>query len=316
MVNEGVRIGIELARNKIRFIEAESWNGRLNITSVQQSDLPTQFDFTTIGDPGMISRFSETIDQACTGFDPQHRQARLCIDRRLVIKKTFAVDKDMAEADIRQHIEWELEQLLTAPRDEFNVGYEHTVLNLGRNDVVVFVAVRKALIHYLQEIFKKSRLELESVDLDLFASIRALRYAHGDVVHGTTALLEFNRSGIGITLLHDGGYVLSDELPAVINEKDYTTLPSAEVAVPLQAELHKLLQNIKDNLGILTLNRIVLAGECTDKALMSDLDHLFPRVPIIFAEPFNNSYRQLNIESQRVIDTYGQNFLSCLGMVL
>lgn len=316
MANESIRIGIDFSKDMIRFIEAERWNGKMNLTNVLQAPLPTTFDYSTIGDVKLVPQFSDAIDKACESFNPKAKSARLCIDRRLAIKKTFAVDKGLSEDEIRQHIEWELEQLLIAPRDEYNVGFELTILDSKQSDIIVFVAVRKSLIRYLQDIFKKSRLELRGVDLDLFASERALEYAYPENLKGVSALIEFNHSGIGLTVLCNGKYALSNELPAVINQKEFQDLASADLVIPVQNELNKLLQNLQENLGISSVNRIFLSGESADKSLINDIERLFNDVPVMFVEPFKNMYRQLNIESQMLIDNHPENFLSCLGMVL
>ena len=315
MTDESVKIGIEIAGDMIRFIEAELWNGKVNITNVQQMHLPCPFDYSSIGDATLIPRFAEVIDRACESFNPKSRKARACIDRRLVLKKTIEVDKGFTEDDIRQHIEWELDQLLIAPRDEFNVGFEHIILNTMQSDIIVFVAVRKALIRYLQDIFKKSRLQLESVDVDLFAALRTLAHGYGDTLKGTSALLQFNRSGIGLTVLYDGKYAFSGEVSPVINERDYSTLPSAEVVVPVQTELNRMLQRLQDRLSFPALNRIFIAGDSGDKAIVNDLEHGYPTTAVVSVNSFKNIYRQLNIESQMLIDNHSASFLSCVGMV-
>lgn len=315
MTDESVKIGIEFAKDVIRFIEAERWNGKLNITNVQQVQLPHPFDYSAIGDEKLIPHFAEVIDRACESFNPKSKKTRVCIDRRLVMKKTIEVDKGFTENDIRQHIEWELDQLLIAPRDEFNVGFEHVILNTKQSDIIVFVAVRKALIRYLQDIFKKSRLELESVDVDLFAAVRALAHGYGHTLKGSSALLQFNRSGIGLTVLYDGKYALSGELSAVINDRDYASLPSAELAIPVQTELNRLLKSLQDRLNFSALNRIFIAGDSADKAIVNELEHVYPATAVVVVDSFKNIYRQLNIESQMLIDNHPENFISCVGMV-
>ncbi|MDZ7369982.1 MAG: pilus assembly protein PilM [candidate division KSB1 bacterium] len=316
MDNETVRVGVDIGRDKIRFIEAEFWNGKLTVTNVQQYSFPVAFDFTTIGDSKFIPRFAEIIDKACETFSQKAKSAFVSIDRRLTIKKTFAVDKKLTDEEIRQHIEWELEQVLIAPRDEYNVGYEHSIIPMGKGDVVVFVAVRKALIGYLKEIFKKSRLTLETVDLDLFASLRALQFAYKETLNGLTVLLEFTRGGVGFSILSDGRYALSSEMPPVVDGKDFYSLSSAEMADILQKEIDKLLINLRDNLGLMNLNRIAVAGEAADKALLNDLEHIYPGSASFWVDPFATCYKMLNLESQRLIENYPQSFLACMGMVL
>jgi len=316
MTNDSIKIGISFSSEMIRLIEVERWNGKLNLTNALQIALPKSFDPLTIGDVKSIPLISDTIDKACEHLNPQIKTAKICIDRKLALKKTFAVDKGLLENEIRQHIEWELEQLLIAPRDEYNVGFEQIIFPKLKNDVVVFAAIRKAIVQYLRDIFAKSRFQLDSVDLDVFASLRTLAYAYPDKLRGITALIEFLASGIGITILYDGKYALSSEMPSVINEKKYQHLSTPELASAVRTELNKLLEHLKENLDISPLNRILVAGENADKSLVAELNQQNPEAVVAMVEPFQNAHRQLNIESQKLIDEHGECFVACFGMVL
>ena len=44
MANESIKLGISFSHDTIRFIEAEEWNGKLNLTSVVQVPLPKVFE--------------------------------------------------------------------------------------------------------------------------------------------------------------------------------------------------------------------------------------------------------------------------------
>jgi len=268
MASESIKLGISFAHDAIRFIEAEEWNGKLNLTSIVQSTLPKTFDVSIIGDHEYVPQISELIDKALDNFSSSIASASVCIDRRLALKKNFAIDKGLSNEEIRKHIEWELEQLLIAPRDEFNVDYEHSALSVSKQDVVVFVALRKAIVNFIQDIFQKSRLQLDSLDLDMFASIRALRLAESEVLSGTSALVEFGHSGIGIVFLIDGQYVLSVELPTTIGDQRFDSSPVDTLALAINKELQKLIENVEENLAVVGLDRVFFSGELKNKAVI------------------------------------------------
>jgi len=317
MANESIKLGISLSRDMIRFIEAEVMNGNLNIISVVQVPLEQQFDFSMLGEENLVPHFSEKIDQSLDNFSAAINSARLCIDRRLVLKKTFAADKNLTQDAIRKHIEWELDQALISPRDEYNVGFEHVILPGLKNDIVVFAAIRKALVGYIEDIFKKSRLSLEEIDLDLFASIRALGQAYRDNLAGVSALIECSDKDIGYTILVDGLYAISTE-SAVSTEDDKATIADlsvGELAANVNAELTHLLEYLEEELGISNIDRVFIAGEA-ERSLASELEKLQLSAAVSFVEPFNNVHRQLNIESQMLIDEQAERFISCFGMIL
>lgn len=316
MNNESIKLGISFSADTVRFIEAEEWNGKYNITNVVQTPLPKSFDFSIIGDQEFVPRIADLIDKTVDNFSSDISNTRVCIDRRLALKKNFAIDKGLSDKEVQDHIEWELDQVLVAPRDEYNVDFVHTSLVSARKDAVVFAAIRKAIVKYLQDIFKKSRLSLEMLDLDLFASIRALNAAYPDDLQGAAALVEFAQSGIGITFLIDGRYVFSTDIITLANGQRFDALSVDELASTIHEELQKLTENVEENFQATDLNRIYLAGTLQHKSIIDELLKLRPLVQIELAEPFRQAHKQLNIESQMLIDERGEQFMSCLGMIL
>ncbi len=318
MANESIKLGIDLSREKIRFIEAEEWNDRLNITCTVQELLQKPFEFAVVGDEQLVPEISSLIDKAAESFHEHASEARVCIDRRLALKKTFAVDKRLSTEAISKHIEWELEQTLIAPRDEYNVGFEHIVLPTAKNDIVVFAAVRKALVSYIDRIFKTSRLTLKALDIDLFASIRALVRAYEDKLGGVSALVDLSGSGIGYALLVDGQYAISTE-KSYATASDQTTadeLSAQDLAAKVNSELKGLIEYLEEELGISNLNHIYICGEKAGREIVSELQGLQLTAAVDMVEPFQNVHRQLNIESQMLMDEYAPSFLSCFGMIL
>ncbi|MBN1479831.1 hypothetical protein EH223_18150 [candidate division KSB1 bacterium] len=316
MVKEIVKLGISIGHDKLFFVEAEEWNGKINVTSLVQVALPKSFDFTIIGDQEYIPQISKLIDSSLDNFSKAISGANVCIDRRLALKKHFAVDKGLADSDVRKHIEWELEQLLVAPRDEYNVDFVHNTYYDSKKDIVVFAALRKAIIIFVREIFQKSRLAINMLDLDLFASIRALNAAHADHLSGATALIEFAPAGVNITCLLDGHYAISKELPTTIDGKKFDSLPIDELVLLINNELQKLTENVEENLRAVEVGRVFLGGEIPDKFILDEFQKIRPDVTLQRVDPFRDVHKQLNIESQKLIDDHGEQFISCLGMIL
>ncbi len=318
MANESIKLGISFAHDQIRFIEAEVWNGKLNLTSIVQMPMPRPFDYAVIGDEKLIPRFSELLDKSLENFNEKVDSALVCIDRRLALKKTFAVDKNLSEDAVRKHIEWELEQALIAPRDEYNVGFEHIILPKSKSDVVVFAAIRKAIVTYIDEIFKKSRLSLQTIDLDVFASTRALEQTYGDKLNGVSALVEFWPTGIGYTILIDGAYAISTEKAVPGDDKKALLgdFAAEELAAVVNKEITRLVEYLEEELNVATLDRIFVAGEVVERSFVTELEKLQLSASVAFVEHFNNVHRQLNIESQMLIDEHAERFLSCFGMIL
>jgi len=316
MENESLKLGISFLHDKVRFIEAEELSGFLNIMSIVEGQLPVPLDFNVLGNSDQIPQFADVIDKTLDNLHSDVQTARVAVDRKLAIKKTFAVDKDLQDQEIRSQIEWELEQLLIAPRDEYNVGYEHVQLpHQFEKDIVVFVIVRKALVEYIQNIFRKTRLRLEILDIDLFSSIRSLLNSTHDAANGAKALIDVNNNHLGFSLLVDGNYAVSSELPSKVGDEPIEDMDMAERAGRMQNEIETMLQKI-DQTGTINVDHIYLTGEACSDELTEELVKIQNRAAVSYVNPFQNIHRQLNIEAEMLIEKHPERFASAVGMVL
>jgi Tfp pilus assembly PilM family ATPase len=278
--------------------------------------LPKPFDFAIVGDHDYVPQVSNLLDKTLENFSATISSARVCVDRRLALKKFIPVDKGLTAEEIKNHVEWELEQLLIAPRDEFNVDFDHIAIPNAKKDVVAFAAIRKAVVGFIVDIFQKSRLTLEFLDLDLFASIRALSMIDSDVNNGESALVEFGQAGVGISFLVDGLLAASSDLASTIDNQRVDDLSTDALALAIHAELQKLTENVEENFLAMELERVFISGHIKDKSIVDQVQKLLPSAAVLLVEPFNHVHKQLNVESQMLIDNQGEQFLSCLGMVL
>lgn len=308
-------LSICLSGDTIRFIEAEDWNGTVNITNVAKTLLPKKFDFSVIGDHDYVPQIADLIDKTLENFSTNVSGARVCIDRRLALKKNFAIDKGLTDEEIRKHIEWELEQVLIAPRDEYNVDYLYHALVGSKKDAVVFAAIRTAIVKYLRDIFQKSKVSIETMDLDLFASVRALNATRDDL-SGANAFVDFSPSGIGVTCLLDGAYTLSVDLPTVVDEKRFDSWSTELLASTIDQSLQKLTESIEENFRVVDLQHIYLSGALPHSSVVEEITKLRPAAQVKVFEPFGQVHKQLNIESQTLIDEQGEEFIACLGMIV
>ncbi len=316
MANESIRLGICFSGDAMRFIEAEIWNETPTITNVARASLPKNFDFSIIGDQDYVPQIADLIDKTLENFSGNITSARVCLDRRLALKKNFAVDQGLTDEEIRKHIEWELEQLLVAPRDEYNVDYLHSKLLGAQKDVVVFAAIRKAIVNYLVDIFQKTKFSLEMIDPDMFAAGRTLNAAYSDNLSGANVLVDFCHSGIGVTYFLNGGYALFADLPTVFDGQRFDALSPALLAEKVNDGIEKLNENVEENFKVTEIQSIYVAGTLPHSSIVSELASRRPSADVQVVEPFGTFHKQLNIESQMLIDEQSQEFIACLGMVI
>jgi len=240
----------------------------------------------------------------------------LALERRMVIMKHLIVDKNLSGADLKQHIEWELEQLLISSRDEYNVGYERTA-NIGSNyDTITAVAVRKSIIQYLKNIFKATSLELSLIEVDIFSSIKALMFNYPEARSGICAFVELHDRGIDVVLTYDKQYLVSGEISDFSKDLSYSNAGHEEIAILVNDEILQLINSLDSENTDLALNSIFIAGKKAETGIVPYLQNLQHSSFISFVDPFHSVEKQLDSESSDVIKKNPDRFLSGIGMLL
>jgi len=316
---EDILLGLNFSGNNLRAVEAEKREGLVHLITVAESRMEAPFDFSAIGAEEYISQFANNINSLVDRAGIRAKSARFALERRMVLLKRLVVDHEISDVELRQQVEWELEQLLVAPRDEYNVGFERIGPVSDKFDGVIIVAVRKAIIQYLKEIFNQTPLNLTVVDVDTFAAIRAL---WGDIDNSAqvlAVLIDFNKKGLFFTLVENGKYFLSSEVTASQQEGvdiSHLNANSEEMAGFIADELSRLLQSAGNTYDPANIQNIFVAGENVDVEVISYLKERFNTAAVALADPFSNVRQRLDAESESLTKEKPEKFLAAVGMVL
>ncbi len=312
MNNESLRLGISLTKNKIRFVEAEIWNDEISLLNVAEADLDTSFEMPVIRNNELVPRFATIIDNTINSSSLQASTARLSLGRRFALTKTVLLDKELEESKVRQHIEWELDQYLISPRDEHNVGFEYVSPPGIAKDIVVIVAVRKAVVKYIQEIFKKSVVSLDTIDLDIFSELRALKKGAEEIRHGLNAIVNISENGLNLVLLENGHFMISSEY--LEDDSGHLEGTSSQIAQTIHSELNNLSQKMgRQNAQI---SNIYFSGESVESSVLYEVGNIYNETTVRKANPFDNVHRQLNLEAEDFIQNIPEKFVASFGMVI
>ncbi len=307
-------LGLHFFGNKFRIIEAEQ-AGHFRITKASETLFETPFDFYAIGNEDLVPQFAGAINNAVENKIIAQKSL-VALERRMVIMKHLIVDKNISGTDLKQHIEWELEQLLISSRDEYNVGFERTA-NLGNEFAsVTVVAVRKSIIQYLKNIFKATPLDLTRVDIDLFSAIKTLMYNYPEARSGLCAFVDLQDKGIDVVLTYDKQYLVSGEISDFSKDLSYSNAGHEEIAILVNDELLKLLNSLDSQSDELAPNSIFIAGKKAEAGIVPYLQNLQHESFISFVDPFHSVEKQLDTESTDVIKKNPDRFLSGLGLLL
>ncbi|NOY60918.1 MAG: pilus assembly protein PilM [Calditrichaeota bacterium] len=319
MDNDDILLGLNVFGKKLRMVEARKRDGETQLQNVGEADLEAPFDFYAVGNRDLIPKFAEEINNLIQESGLHAKSVNFAIERRMVLIKRLTVDSSLSEAELHQHVEWELEQLLVAARGEYNVGFETAAMTKSGYKNIVVVAVRKAIISYLQEVFAKTFVELSSIDVDLFSAIRGLCGNSLDSHCGLCALVDFNERGLDFTIINNGEYITSGEIPAFRAEGSGGNLfeaPGEDVADLVNEEITRLLNTVQDSSLFSNLEKIYLAGDKADSALIPHLQALQQNTEIQFADPFKNVGWNPLEDPPILIKESAEKFLAAVGMTL
>ena len=101
-----------------------------------------------------------------------------------------------------------------------------------------------------------------------------------------------------------------------IDDQRFDSLPADRLALAINKELQKLIENVEENIAVIELERVFFSGDLKNKTVVDEFQKLLPSVTARLVEPFNHVHKQLNVESQSLIDKQAEQFMPCLGMIL
>ncbi|MBN1542421.1 pilus assembly protein PilM [candidate division KSB1 bacterium] len=310
-------LGLHLAGKNLRVIEAENNAGRVAVRSVSERLFQTPFDLRVIGAEESIPAFAGAINQILDQKSIRTTTAALALDRRMLLFKKIKIDRGLSETQIRDQIEWEIEQLLIVPRSNYNIGHERLGGYGNQYERLLIAAIRKDVIRYLNDIFVRTPLTLKTVDIDLMASIRALYASEGKRPDMLSALVDFNEYGIDLTLIKDGKYAASTEMSVQSGLGSRVPEGGAEqIAKAISDELNQLIDHLSDELVSKSIESIYLSGDQADVEVIPHLQGLQETADIRFADPFENFSLYLEAETDALVKNKPEKFLATAGMIV
>jgi Tfp pilus assembly PilM family ATPase len=314
-IDGNVHLGLGMSGNVLRAVEAERHEDRLVIKSVAEATLDYPFDASAVENPDFIASTAQVINDKLDDRSIRAQTVYLALDRRLVLLKLLKVDRGISDAELQDHVEWEVNQMLASPRDEFNVGVEKLDYQSDEYETILIAAVRKQLLEQLRDLFIRTPLNLSKVDLDVLATVRGLRgfgRRHPDAL---SALVDFNSFGIDFTLIQNGKFAGSSEIATKMNERHGLDSDPQSVAQMVDEELKKLIEPLFAGQHSRSFDTIYLSGDRADMEFIPYLQKRLQTADIRFADPFQNAEMFLGADSDPLVNNNPENFLIPVGMV-
>lgn len=314
---ETLKLGVTIEGNQLRLVETELENDQRVVRNIVETQLEIPFDFYVIGNNELVTRFSDAITEVTEKAQIQATEIFYALSQRLVLMKTLTIDPDITEMELKPHLDWEIAQFVISAREEYNIGYERLPVADGQDHKVVFVSVRSKIISDLKDIFSRTRFKLCMVDVDTFASIRAINAnLNGNVK--TYALVELGEKGIFSYIAQNLQYLGSSEVTYPITAPGATesgAATNAELATLIAGELERILDRENARIKLRDLQEVYLYGDRLGDELVDQLNRQLT-IRVQKANPF---HRIKVRETPEIIDKIRlrpDRFLVSVGMAL
>ncbi len=252
-----ILLGLNIDEGTIKVVRSAKTEEGFKFPNVFSGNLAYPINIETIKNRELIPEISTDVNSLLAKNVVLEGDVSLALDRGLVLLKQISVDDDLSDAEILDHVEWELEQFLISSRDEYNVGFEKIARYQNNKHNILMVCVRTAIVDFLKDIFSQTSFNLSCVDVDLLAQAKAVNSLYEDKMDGLTALVSVQTDGIMLLLLKDGEILSWSDIPGS-EELDGSGEQGEALVDYINSELNTKLKSIDidgvEKLGVLFLD--------------------------------------------------------------
>jgi Tfp pilus assembly PilM family ATPase len=314
-------VGVSISGQTIKLVEVEFLGGQYQVKKIVEKDANLSFDFHSAINEGDSAKkaVADLINNAISSSKITARNAAFTLDSQVVLVKKIPIDADLPGHEIKNQVQWEAEQFVFQPLDQYIIDYNHLrAVNRQDQDELLVVMVKRAIIDFLMDVFKRTPLHLQIVDVDVFAAIRAIKANYEYKPEDKIGLIDIGWEGLKITLMTRGDYFLSTGFSFVgeQNGKKVLSIPDDEqLGKLISKELRRIILDHKIGKYIEDLDRIFFYGELVKPSIVENLQNFYDvRINKI------NPFRKVRFTSVDVGDESIRNapekFVVCIGTAL
>lgn len=280
-------LGVSLIDDRLRLVAAKKVQDEYHVTSALQGQTRQNFDHESISDKSTISTFAEDIRKLYESQNINATDAVFALDSRFTLIKKYPVDREVAKLYLEDQINWEVQQFIISPLDQYIISYEplHTKFDSTESvDHVIVVTVRKRIIEFVRQMFEQANLNLRVIDVDVFTAQRAVVANYDLKPTERVGLIDVESGTLNFSILEGDNFYLYYEADYSI--EDHTNGNDFEnKARFISKELRKIMLDYQLGRSVEDLDEIFLYGEALENRLVEELQNSHD-VRIEKANPF------------------------------
>ena len=231
------------------------------------------FSFESIEDRSTISILRDDINTLYETSGFSSNQIALSIDSDFVLIKKIPIDATLQQDELREHINWEISQLMINDLDHFIIDYE--VLDesqrMSHTKQIIVVSIRKSIVEYVRDIFADTDLRLNTIDVDVFSAQRMITDGSVFSPDQKIALIDIRNKNLQFSILHHGFYLVV-EVPYPMDEGvEMNTDKDEHMARIISKELRRIILDNKLGKSIEDMNEVFLYGDGVEDGIVEQL---------------------------------------------
>lgn len=309
-------IGISIRDNIARMTEAINSGGECRIAKVSQGRVSVPLRVHVFQERHLVRHYAEDLNRLHEAADFQTQNVVFTLDSGMVSIKKIPLDPNLHGEQLREHVQWEVEQFVISPLDEYIIDFEHQPAANGRSHAsAIVVVVRKVITDFLKEVFRETHLRLRAIDVDVFAAHRALARNYEPAPDVRLAMVDVRKENLQFSILHGKDYFLLQEIDYPVEEQgELLRREEDHLARVISKELRRVILDNKLGRGIEDISSLFLYGDGLSPAVVEAL-RTAHNIRINLANPF----RRLKLGSQisdPTIQSHPETFLVSVGAAI
>jgi type IV pilus assembly protein PilM len=159
-------IGLDIGSYYTKVVEIREKKGIANIESIAKTRTPDGLFVQEKLDEDIAAEFLQSF---FSENKIKNKNVAVALNSSFVITKTITMPL-VVDEEIEQAVMWEAEQYAPFGMDQVNVSYQVMNKNTDKNEMtVLLVLTKKEIVNSYKEAFSKAKLNIEILDVDIFA---------------------------------------------------------------------------------------------------------------------------------------------------
>lgn len=319
--NHNGLVGVSFSNNRIQLVEIESIGGQYQINKIIQKNANLSFNFplTFENSGALTTQIASIIDEIVETHQITIGRAAFALDSQKVLIKKVPLDSDLSGEEIKNQVHWEAEQFVFHSPDRYVVDFNQLSGDRSRGlSELLIIMARKDIINFLLEVFNKTRLKLQVIDVDIFAAIRAVKANFDYAENEKIGLIDLNPQNAKITLMTRGEYFLSSEATYESNEfeeSNLVNLDDDQLTKLISKELRRIILDHKLGRNVEDLDQLFFYGDMLKPQVVENFQHLYD-VRITKVNPFRKVRFNAHDVGDELIRNHPEKFVNCVGVAL